>query len=374
MTHRRGWGVWAAPALAWGLIATGVPVRAQQAPESGAAPVEAPAGKSSEQAEKIEEITVTASKASGTRIDRRVYDIRTDPQAITGQLGDVLAKVPSVVVTPDDKVYLRGDPGVTIWVDGRPPAEGRQILRILSASEIERIEVITNPSAQFSATTSKGIINIITKKPRGAVKRRGSVSASLRTRDGYSGNVSFDDGKGPWSWGFGLNANGGDQKNRSVSARDYVDASDAVTDRFQEESYALSSNLWRSVGLRAGYKLGPRSSLKLRIKQSQAGWTSDRRTQYDSTLDGQTREHSYEPWFMRIWSHELNYTYADDKGERLTVEISDELNKNRDRIRYAFSGATSGMSEARDIQREHVQALKSDYEKPLGGNNCSVRA
>lgn len=337
------------------LAQTNAPPPATQTPEKPA------------EAEPVEEITVTASKSSGVRIDRRVYEVKTDPKAASGQLSEVLARVPSVTVTSDDKVYLRGDSGVVIWVDGKPPAEGKQVLHSLPASEIERIEVITNPSAQFAAATSQGIINIITKKPRGVVKRRGAVSVWVRSNDRNGASLSYDDGKGPWSWGFGLYANSGPFKSGTASVRDSVDAQGQVTEQVREtETIALTSR-WGNADLRAGYRLGPHSTIKLKVRQNQAESTREGLTEYDSTIDGQTTERAREPWFMRIWAYELNYAYADDKGERLTVEISDELNKSRDSTRYDFTGATAGFTELSDIERDHGQEIKSDYEKPLGG-------
>lgn len=366
MKRRLVYGASAAGLLAGLALATGA--LAQTATQSAAPTTQTASAAPAKPGEPIEEITVTASKSSGTRIDRRVYDIKTDPQATTGQLSDVLSKVPSVTVTPDDKVYLRGDSGVTIWVDGKPPADGKQVLRMLPASEIERIEVITNPSAQYAAATSKGIINIITKKPRGKVVRRGSASVWVRTNDRNGANVSYDDGKGPWSWGFGLYANGGPFKSRRASVSDLLDAQGQVTSRRREDSTNTGDSQWRNAELRAGYRLGPRSTIKLKIRQNQAKSNREELTRYDSTLDGVTSERALEPWFMRTWSSELNYTFADDKGERLTVEISDELNKNRDSTRYDYAGTSAGTNRVSDIQREHGQEFKADYEKPLGGN------
>ncbi|MFN3806403.1 TonB-dependent receptor [Asticcacaulis sp.] len=366
MKRRLVYGASAAGLLAGLALATGA--LAQTATPSAAPTAQTASATPAKPGEPIEEITVTASKSSGTRIDRRVYDIKTDPQATTGQLSDVLSKVPSVTVTPDDKVYLRGDSGVTIWVDGKPPAEGKQVLRMLPASEIERIEVITNPSAQYAAATSKGIINIITKKPRGKVVRRGSASLWAHSRDRYGATLSYDDGKGPWSWGLNLSANGGPTKNRSFSTRDYINAQGQVTGRLREEGISIGDNQWRNVGLRGGYKLGPRSALKLKVRQSEASWTGNNLTAYDDSAEGKTSERSYEPWFMRLWAYELNYTFADDKGERLTVEVSDELNHTRDSTLYEYMGASTGTNRVSDIQRDHGQEIKADYEKPLGGN------
>ncbi|MFT3996648.1 MAG: TonB-dependent receptor [Asticcacaulis sp.] len=362
----RRWGVW--PVVAGlGLILPAV-ASGQEAAPAQSTPVQATDTQPADAA-KPEEITVTASKSSGTRIDRRVYDVRTDPQASTGQLSDVLAKVPSVTVTADDKIYLRGDSGVTIWVDGKAPPEGRQVLRTLPASEIERIEVITNPSAQYAAGTAKGIINIITKK-RQTVKRRGTLSARVDELGGYGGGISFDDGKGPWSWGFGVNLTKQFSDYAYETVREGIGAG-AASGRLEQSGHSDIRNQATSGNLRLGYKLGPRSSLKLRVSQSAPRFDAWRWNAARDD-DGAYSENSRDLWRMKAWDHNLTYSFADDKGERLTVDISDSINQQSNPIRYDTEddrpGRADGERRTDEIWRQHDRQIKGDYEKPLGSD------
>ena len=114
------------------------------------------------------------------RIDRRVYDIKGDPSAQTGTAAEALAKLPSVQVTPAGKVTLRGDPGVTVLVDGKVPAAGNAIIQTLAAADIDHIEVMTNPSAQFAPDGAAGVINIVTRK-RHPLGLSGNVNARVST-------------------------------------------------------------------------------------------------------------------------------------------------------------------------------------------------
>ena len=152
-------------------------------PTPSAAPAPPPAAAAAKPApgKTVEGVTVTGQSNSGTRIDidRRSYDISKDLQAQTGSIADALRNIPSVQVDVQGNVSLRGDPSVTIMIDGKPsslfkgPSRGT-VLQNLPANAFERVEVMTNPSAAFRPDGSGGIINLIPKKVR-QVGRSGSV-------------------------------------------------------------------------------------------------------------------------------------------------------------------------------------------------------
>jgi outer membrane receptor protein involved in Fe transport len=122
----------------------------------------------------VDEVVVTGqTPQTRTLLDRKTYAVTSDLQATAGTAADVLGNVPSVSVDADGNVSLRGDSNVTILVDGKPSAQFSGAsrgpnLQQFSASDIERIEVLTTPPAQYKAEGSGGVINIITKKTRTA--------------------------------------------------------------------------------------------------------------------------------------------------------------------------------------------------------------
>lgn len=132
----------------------------------------------------LEAVVVTGQKlAVETLIDRKVYSVATDVQATFGTVSDVLSAIPSVDVDPGGKVSLRGDSNVLILIDGKPSTQlagsaAGDNLQSIPAKDIERIEVITTPPAQFKADGAAGVINIITRKkhPEGI---SGSVQGSV---------------------------------------------------------------------------------------------------------------------------------------------------------------------------------------------------
>lgn len=133
----------------------------------------------------VQGVTVTgqAQQPLRTAIDRRSYSVSGDLQTASGSIGDALRNIPSVEVDVQGNVSLRGDANVTIMIDGKPSGmfkgSGRAMaLQQLPADRIDRVEVITNPSAAFDPDGSAGIINLVTKKGQGA-GRSGSVRVNL---------------------------------------------------------------------------------------------------------------------------------------------------------------------------------------------------
>lgn len=129
------------------------------------------------------EITVSGQHSTvTTTIDRKSYSLQGNVQATTGSAVDVMRSLPGITVDEDGNPSLRGDANVQILVDGRPDPQFNSAnrgvaLQQLGADGIERIEVLTNPPANFKPDGSAGIINIITKK---ASKRRtASATASI---------------------------------------------------------------------------------------------------------------------------------------------------------------------------------------------------
>ena len=103
-------------------------------------------------------------------IDKKVYSVEQDISVKGGSANDVLNNIPSIDVDQDGNISLRGDGNVTVLIDGRPSAltagNGQSLLDALPANSIERIEVVTNPSAKYDPDGTSGIINIILKNLR----------------------------------------------------------------------------------------------------------------------------------------------------------------------------------------------------------------
>ena len=143
----------------------------------------------------LEEVTATGSldilKAG---IDKKVYSVEEDLTSRGGSVNDILNNIPSISVDQDGNISLRGDGNVTILIDGRPSTlatgDEQSLLNSLPANSIERIEVVTNPSARYDPDGTSGIINIVLKKNK-LKGFNGMVSATAATEDLYQGNFGI---------------------------------------------------------------------------------------------------------------------------------------------------------------------------------------
>jgi outer membrane receptor protein involved in Fe transport len=206
------------------------PLAQARAQPGASAPTQSapPATQAAPTANAVEGVTVTADRnAPRVSIDRRSYSIANDLQATTGSVADALRNIPSVEVDVQGNVSLRGDPNVTIMIDGRPSGmfrgEGRaDALQNLPADQIERVEVLTNPSAAFRPDGSGGVINLITKKNR-RLGGYGSVRANVGTEGRKYGGVSGSYNTGKLTLSGDLNRRHDRRTQTAVAQRERLD-------------------------------------------------------------------------------------------------------------------------------------------------------
>jgi len=130
----------------------------------------------------LKEVTVTAQKPLiERRPDRTILNVDNSILASGSTALEVLERAPGVIVTQNDAISLRGRQGVIVMIDGKPnPMSGADLanfLRALPSNSIDRIEIITNPSAKYDAAGNAGIIDIRLKKDQN-LGTNGSLSAS----------------------------------------------------------------------------------------------------------------------------------------------------------------------------------------------------
>ncbi|MEL6143433.1 MAG: carboxypeptidase-like regulatory domain-containing protein, partial [Bacteroidota bacterium] len=148
-----------------------------------------------DQSQTLEEVTVRAEKSQTEfKLDKRVFNVGKDLSSTGASALEVLNNVPSVNVNIEGEISLRGSAGVQILINGKPSVladEGGNALGTITAEMLDRIEVITNPSAKYDAEGTSGIINIVIKKDE---------------RKGFNGAISVNTGT-PQNHSVGLSLN-----------------------------------------------------------------------------------------------------------------------------------------------------------------------
>lgn len=135
--------------------------------------------------ETLGEVVVSGQRAQmQLELDKRVFNVSEDLTNIGANASQILDNLPSIDVDVDGNVALRGSQNVRILINGRPSGlvglSSTDALRQLQGNLIERIEVVTNPSARYEAEGSAGIINIILKQDR-----RSGFNGAFTVNTGY---------------------------------------------------------------------------------------------------------------------------------------------------------------------------------------------
>jgi outer membrane receptor protein involved in Fe transport len=138
----------------------------------------------------IEGVTINEQKDQmDFNLDKKVINVDKNLVVAGGTAIDIMQTIPSVQVDVEGTVSLRGSSNVTILIDGRPSTYTS--LDQLPASMIERVEIVTNPSARYDPDGMSGIINIVLKKKK-EPGYHGLVSLNVGTHDKYMGSVNLN--------------------------------------------------------------------------------------------------------------------------------------------------------------------------------------
>ena len=151
-------------------------------------------------AQALGEIEVIAERTTvEIKLDKKIYNVGKDLTVSGGTVSDVLDNVPSVSVDVEGNVALRGNDNVRILINGKPSGlvglNSTDALRQLPAEAIEKVEVITSPSARYDAQGTAGILNIILRRSKlqglnGAI----TTNAGYPNNAGISGNINYRTG------------------------------------------------------------------------------------------------------------------------------------------------------------------------------------
>lgn len=322
-------------------------------------------------------ITAASTKPYKVELDKKTYDPSQDIVSKGGSLQDVLSNVPSVEVGTDGSVSMRGSSNVKFLINGKPSAllgidDGANALQSIPADQIEKIEVITNPSSKFEASGTAGILNIILKKSKKA-GFNGSVTGTL----GYLPQTNLNTNL---SWRKGdltvfVNGGGGYRESKNTNRTDinYYEGltgdlssrnSDAVT-KSKGENYNATTGLIYDINEKTSVNA---SGTVRTFSNDSNGYTDTNQryfggssifTQRDNT--GRSTNLAFQGDFG------LDHKF-DDKGQNISLSLS--LQRNRSNNYTGIDETKNSVFNLLNIidQRTVNKTLvgKLDYELPIG--------
>lgn len=356
---------------------------AQPAPAAApkSAPAPAPASAPAKADDTVSEVVVTGTKAAQrTSIDRITYDVSKDLTAANGTVSDVLRNLPSVDVDVEGNVALRGESSVQILVDGKPSpmfsgASRAQALAQLPANTLESIEVMTNPSAEFSPDGTGGVINLVTK----TVKKPGrsaSVQAAVGSFGRWSSNVvgTHKDGPLSLSGNLGLRRETSSRLFQAESTR--VDPITGSRIRYTDDGGTQYAVLILTAGAALDYDLTSRDRLSLSgsVLGNDGEWTKASHQVYTDGEGLVTRDYTSPAnrgfgFGVTGLSASWRRTFAEPgRTFNLTARLGRVNEHNLTRIDYLYATpAARRTDEFESFGRSGNRALLAAYATPLLG-------
>ncbi|WP_295937632.1 TonB-dependent receptor [uncultured Alistipes sp.] len=313
--------------------------------------------------------------------EKTTYSVEDDPQATTSTLDEIIRKVPQLSLDAEGNVLLNGQSNYKILLNGRNSAtmsnNFKEVIQSMPASQISRIEVITNPSTKYEAEGVGGIINLITQKKKELYGYNGSVGGSITVLDNpsYNGNVNMSVQAGKFAaslMGYVGYYDWGHTPSRSESWQEHYESNN----RYNKTSgVSRGSGTYGNVGLDMSYQP---DTLNL-ITFSGWVWTGKNRNRSlseRSILDPdenplmQYDGNSLSKWNYTGGSMALNYEHTFGKEEH-TLTISDEVEIDPDtgKTDRKYTGGYVSRALQDEDNRMVGNTVQIDYNNPLTKNH-----
>ncbi|MFV0570870.1 MAG: TonB-dependent receptor domain-containing protein [Xanthomarina gelatinilytica] len=333
--------------------------------------------------EALDEIEIIAEKTTvEIKLDKKIYNVGKDLTVRGGTVSDVLDNVPSVSVDVEGNVALRGNENVRILINGKPSGlvgiNSTDALRQLPAESIERVEVITSPSARYDAEGTAGILNIILRRSKlqglnGAITtnagwpKSAGISGNInyRTRDlNIFNTTSYDYREVPGnssSYTRYFNREFDDNGNLIVDDPDtYLDETNdydrvrkGLSTNFGVEWYITdSASLTGAVSYRNGDNESNTNNTLIQLDENQGFVSQNNRFDPEEETDN-------------VLQYSVNFTKNfDDGGHKLTMDFQYEDNSEDEFSAVFVQGKNSERVSTLEDQSRIL--LQADYVLPIG--------
>ncbi len=203
--------------------------------------------------------------------EKTLYNVSEDPSVQTGTVSDALQNAPGVEVDVEGNVTLRGVSSVEVWINGQPSNLNEENLKTylqqMPANALERIEVITNPSARYSSNSDGGIINIVTNAK---IKKNQFLSFGLRASSSPNASpwVSYVWANDKMSLNLFLNGNYSRWKNYQNGYSTSFDMNMDTTNYTKYDGESFSNNFGGGFNINFDYNIDSMNTIGIWV----GGW------------------------------------------------------------------------------------------------------
>jgi hypothetical protein len=323
----------------------------------------------------LQEATVTAEKSTvSLSIDKRVYNVDKDLSLRGGTALDAMKNVPGVSVDADGNTTLRNS-SPQIYIDGRPTT---LTLQQIPADQIDRIEVITNPSVKFEAAASGGILNIVMKKNT-KPGYNGIIMGGIGNIDRYNGMVNLNVKENPWNFSLMYNYNTGTNLTNGYTDRTNL-YNGAVINYYNQDNKTRNQNTFQMGRLGIDYNINNRNSLSFAQMMMRGEFKTNDFQEYEfldpamTLMSNGTQLNESKAGFTNLNS-QLTYRRTYPKpGKELTIDGSFNFSDSKNNYLYTITDhplMLPGLPENRNYQRNdgasggNMYTFQLDYVNPL---------
>lgn len=329
-------------------------------------------------AELLDEVEVTAQRSQmELKLDKRVFNIEKDLANAGANAAEILDNIPSVQVDVEGNISLRGSENVRVLIDGKPStitgSSTADVLRQFQGSMIEKVEVITNPSARYDAEGEVGIINIVLKKE----KKKG-INGGIEVVAGYpdnyrtSFNLNYRTNKLNLFTSYGIAYRDSPGEGDNFQTFNNADTSYIYESESKRQRASLSNN----VRIGTDYFINPKNTITLSGFYSYSDQENIAELEYRDLFSNRElfrlvdRRDVEDEQGERVEAS-LNYKKTFDKeDQKFTVDLqwseSDDLEQS-DIVEIDFLDSTNLFQKSRNVEANRTLLFQSDYVLPLSG-------
>ena len=329
--------------------------------------------------QEIKDVVVVGERSTYTNsIDRKVFNVGKDVIGKTGSVSDLMQNVPSVSVDIDGNISLRGSESVMVLINGKPSAlmgtNRAAVLQQMPANSIERIEVITNPSAKFKPDGTSGIINIVLKKNK-SLGLNGTILSNIGNEGRYNGNViaNYNSGKVNVFGSYSIRQD--DRFRYTLDSRKRTDSTTNLLSYTNMDAQEKSRPISHIINTGFDFKINDHNDIGITGNYNlrnlvKTGTTTTQNEDQNHLLIKDLDRDRYDPEFEHTLEYAINYKHAfAKKDHELTIDYTSSTQKEQEDNHYTNISSLPALNNTYDNtlikQSGNESQLSVEYVNPL---------